>query len=220
MTLDKKLSHAIGSAKNANDLLRALGEYYHAADFDANECAASDTRSLACREGCAFCCYIPVGACAQEVLLVAAFIQSRFTTTQQASLVEKLRKHVDVISPLTMLKQQTTNIPCPLLNGSCCSVYSVRPLACRAYHSLNVSSCQYSFDHPEDTHEKRPTISELESAWMTMTSLANEAFAEHGYDRTFYELGSALLEALTNAATSRRFHRRTKAFPQAKQLKV
>jgi Fe-S-cluster containining protein len=214
-----KLFHSIGSAKKTSQVVmvvRALAEYYGTADSAATSCAASDSRPLACRERCAFCCHIPVGARAQQVLLIADFIRSNFSPNQQAALTDRLRKHVATVSPLTTLEHYTTNIPCPLLDGSRCSVYYVRPLACRAYHSLDVSSCQYTFDHPHDTQEKCPQIEDLESAWQNMVALANRAFAEHDYDRTDYELGSALFEALTNPATSRRFHQGKKAFPKAR----
>jgi Fe-S-cluster containining protein len=218
MTPDAKLFHSIGSAKNTGELIRELAEYYRAADSEATGHAASDSRPLACREGCAFCCHIPVGARAQQVLLIADFVRFHFHPGQQTSLTDRLRKHVATVSPLMTLEHHTTNIPCPLLDGPRCSVYSVRPLACRAYHSLDVSSCQYSFDNPHDTQESRPQIEDLESAWRNMIAYANGAFVKHGYDRRDYELGSALFEALTNPATSRRFHQRKKAFPQAKQL--
>jgi Fe-S-cluster containining protein len=218
MTPQTKLFQSIGSARDTNELIRALAEYYRAADSAATSCAASDSRPLACREGCAFCCHIPVGARAQEVLLIADCVRSHFSTDQQTALSDRLRKHVATVSPLTTDEHHTTNISCPLLDGSRCSVYSARPFPCRAYHSLDVSSCQYSFDHPHDTQECRPQIEDLESAWLEMAGLANGAFAKHGYDRTGYELGSALFAALTNPAAPRRFHQRKKAFPQARQI--
>ena len=216
MIPDTKLIHAIGSAKKTADLLSALGKYYRAAESVASEHASADSRALACREGCAFCCHLTVGARAEEVLLIADFVRSHFSPGQQSALIDRLCKHASIVSPLNTSERR--GIPCPLLDGSRCSVYSVRPLVCRAYHSLDVSSCENSFHHPTDPPERRPTIGELESAWCTMMDLARLAFSERGYDTTDYELGSALLEALTKPATSRRFFRRTKAFRQAKQL--
>jgi len=217
MTPDAKLIQDIGAAKNSKDLLRAMGEYCRAADANGEQIKASIPVALACRDGCAFCCYIPVGARAQEIFLLADFIRSHFSPDQQSALIARLRTHFSIVSPITKEAQNAINIPCPLLDGSRCSVYSARPLACRGHHSLDVSYCQYSFEHPEDAEAAVPQPAELKGAWMTMTGLANGAFAHHGYDQTGYELGSALLEALTNPATLRRFHRRKKAFPNAKQ---
>src|SRR5262249_34824988 len=52
--------------------------------------------------------------------------------------------------------QREIQHPCPFLEGDRagswgrCSVYEVRPLACRGYHSLDLRQCQRLFDHPED----------------------------------------------------------------------
>ena len=180
MDPDQKLLHAIGAAKNAQALLVAMREYYRAAERVGEEVEGSSPVKLACRENCAFCCYIPVGARAQEVFLLADFIRSNFSPELQAAVIEKLRKHFAVVSSMSRETQATTNIPCPLLEGSRCSAYSARPLACRGYHSLDVSSCEYSFEYPDDTVASRPQLADLASAWMRMSALANGAFAEHG----------------------------------------
>jgi Fe-S-cluster containining protein len=218
MTPDQLLIDAVGAAKNTRGLIGALREYYRGAEANGEEVKGQFPVPLACREGCAFCCYIPVSGRAQEIFLLADFIRSNFSPDAQAALTERLRKHSAMVSPLSKEAQMVINIPCPLLDGSRCSVYTVRPLACRSYHSLDVSSCQRSYEHPDDLNETRPQLAPLVSTWTAMTNLARGAFADHGYDETGYELGSALLEALTNPASWRRFYRRKKAFPTAKHL--
>jgi Fe-S-cluster containining protein len=147
---------------------------------------------------------------------LAEHVKRTFTSDELAQLIERLRSHVALIMPMIGEQQHRTNIPCPLLRNSRCSVYSARPLACRLYHSLDVSSCKKSYDDPNDLVTCAPHAQKYGQAWMTMTGLANGAFAHHGYDQNGYELGSALLEALTNPTTWRRFQQREKAFPDAK----
>lgn len=218
MTPDEILNGAVAVAKNTGELIGALREYYRAAEANGEEVRGQFPVALACREGCAFCCHIPVSGRAQEIFLLADFIRSHFSPDAQAALIDRLRQHFAIVSPLSTEAQMVINIPCPLLDGSRCSVYAARPLACRSYHSLDVSSCQRSYEHPDDLDETRPQLAQLASTWTAMTGLARDAFADHGYDETGYELGSALLEALTNPASWRRFYRRKKAFPTAKQL--
>lgn len=213
MAPNEILLKAIQEAKKPEDFQRALANYYKAADANTAECVSRTDAQLACREGCAFCCYLRVGVRAHEVFLIADFVRNHFSLSEQADLISRLRQHVARVSRMTEIEHQTTNVPCPLLDGVRCSVYSVRPFACRGYHSLNVSSCAYSFEHPQDTVERRPTDPRLEGSWQMMCGLAHGVYESEKYDGNAYELGAALLEALTNPATARRWRDGKKAFP-------
>lgn len=213
---EEQLVDRVASAKTGRDLVHAMSEYYSAVDKRAAEFFAAAPRPVACVAGCAFCCHIPVTASAQEVLLLAAVIRDSFSADEQKSLLDRLSKHSELVRPLTGTQQHTINIPCPLLRDSTCAVYRVRPLACRAFHSLDVASCKLTYDVPTDLVTIRPTDERLSSAWLQAIDFACEAFVRRGYDRNIYELGTALLDALTSPNALRRFQQRKRAFPGAK----
>ncbi|EAN9728883.1 YkgJ family cysteine cluster protein [Salmonella enterica] len=74
-----------------------------------------------CQKGCAYCCKIPV-----EITLIEARLISRETgkTINDYATIEKLK---------------VGNSYCPFLdkNNARCTIYSVRPLACRSFYSVD-----------------------------------------------------------------------------------
>ncbi len=220
MTPDQELLARVGSAKNGADLTRALATYYKAAGAHSASLTEAAPKSPACAPGCALCCHLPVAARAQEVLLLADFIKRTFSASELTQLIGRLAHHAALTALMTSGQEQPSNIPCPLLREARCSAYEGRPFACRSYHSLDLSACQKTFDAPADLTTRTPQDPNLGRTWQRMTGLANSAFSHHGYDQNAYQLSSALLEALTNPATSRRFSQLKKAFPGAQQLKT
>lgn len=216
MNPDELLRKQIGSAQSCRELIRALAAYYSVADVNAAGCAASAPMPLACCAGCSYCCYIPVAARAQEILLLAEHIKQRFSADEQARLVQRLRGHVALIASMTNDQQHRVNIPCPLLLNSRCTAYEARPASCRACHSLDVSSCKKTYDDPSDMDTQSPRDPKYVHVWLAMAEMAYDAFEHHGYDQTRYELGSALLEALTKPAVWKRFYQHKKPFLAAR----
>jgi Fe-S-cluster containining protein len=145
--------------------------------------------------------------------LIAHHIERSFSQAEIAALRERLNQHHASVAPLTRFEHQTRNVRCPLLVENRCSVYSARPFACRRYHSSDVNSCQYSYDHPTDTSEDRTRDSGLDTMWNEFNELAARIYLRQGYDAGFYELGGALKEALDNPHARKRWRRKQKAFP-------
>ena len=73
----------------------------------------------ACKKGCSFCCYVPV-----EITQVEARYIASETGKNLIELTENKTKKRD-------------GSPCPFLNNGVCSIYRVRPLACRVFASLD-----------------------------------------------------------------------------------
>jgi len=93
---------------------------------------------LACRAGCDHYCYQPeITVTAVETFRLAEFITENFDATEVAALINALEQEAeDVTQPSWPLA------PCSLLKDGHCSVYQVRPLACRGFNAYVMSDCE------------------------------------------------------------------------------
>lgn len=108
-----------------------------------------ETKLLACRAGCAFCCHqFEVHASALEVLRIADHVQKTFDEPRRAALQTRLddidAKRADV--PLAQWAFHPQ--PCPLLEDGRCGIYPVRPLVCRSVTSFDVDACKTRGERP------------------------------------------------------------------------
>lgn len=96
----------------------------------AMEAAARNGRSLACGPGCDVCCRQPIPVTPLEFLLMRVWLRFRADEDSRARLEARhLTRLRDEPSPLRR--------PCPFLLEGGCTVYPVRPLACRRYLVLD-----------------------------------------------------------------------------------
>ena len=171
--------------------------------------------TLACREGCSLCCWLRVDAFAHEILLIADHILRHFAAAELSDLLSRLAAHAETVTPLTPLEHATRNVRCPLLVEGRCSVYSVRPQACRRHHSQDFATCQFTFDHPTDLTAPAAHDRELFRVLTAAMQENIEAYTGLGFDHTIYELGTALHEALHDAASWERWCHHEPAFLRA-----
>ena len=47
-----------------------------------------------------------------------------------------------------MSQRDRVRLDCPFLEAGKCTVYEVRPIACRGYSSYSVEDCREDFEHP------------------------------------------------------------------------
>lgn len=170
---------------------------------------------LDCCEGCSICCWLRVEVFAHEIFLIVHHLRSAFTADALASLMDRLDAHAARIRPLTPFAHATQNHVCPLLQNGRCSIYAVRPHSCRRHHSQDVAVCQFTFDHPTDLESPAAHDREVFRALTEGMRDNLEAYAELGYDSTFYELGTALHEALHDPLCEERWRSREQAFLHA-----
>ncbi|MDR2542784.1 MAG: YkgJ family cysteine cluster protein [Treponema sp.] len=84
-----------------------------------------------CKEGCAYCCSIPVHISNLEVVLIEEYLKINKITKYK-----KIIKSIDVF-----MKNKNDSIfgdkyvgkKCPFLENNICNIYNVRPYACRKY---------------------------------------------------------------------------------------
>lgn len=94
--------------------------------------AAADRagRRLACDTGCDTCCRQPIPVTPLEFLLLRTQVRFRVAPASRERLEVQLR---------TWLREEPSPLrrPCPFLLEGACTVYAVRPLACRRYLVLD-----------------------------------------------------------------------------------
>lgn len=92
------------------------------------------TFALACRDGCAFCCY--VGADQPDLLPAEALRIAKYLESHP-----DVQKGVEARLP----EEASDKAPCLFLREDRCMVYSVRPMRCRAQTSLDAVLCEQNY---------------------------------------------------------------------------
>lgn len=86
----------------------------------------------ACSSGCAHCCHQAVAALPWEVVLAAGSITDW----------DRVQAIAAVVRRLSNTDRCAERVPCPLLVESRCSIYAVRPAACRGENSTSAAACE------------------------------------------------------------------------------
>lgn len=158
-----------------------------------------------CQSGCSFCCRTTaVHASSAEILRVASFVKETRSAGELAALRVRADETAKAVALLDLDGRARAKIPCPLLDtetGSC-TVYDVRPVACRAYHSGNVDVCKKAHDEGDANPilPINPALFHVAHAYAfgMMTGCASE-----GLDVGPYDLAAALPTALADALDDR-----------------
>lgn len=180
-----------------------------------NEVLEQEPEKPACRKGCSFCCNLRVALKAHEVFRITVHVASKFSKKRRDEIMKRAQLNLSILASLSKRGQVTTNLKCPFLQDDACSIYEVRPASCRDFHSLDQAVCEHSFEHPTDIESQSRCIEPLRYVGTKLSEAAAMAFAEEGYDPQTYELNSALVEALTESSSSKRFNHHKTAFLEA-----
>ncbi len=111
--------------------------------------ARAPAGELACRAGCGHCCHQVVGATAPEVLAIYEHLRASRTADELARVAARIRNADEKARGLTPDERTSPELPCPFLEEERCSVYEVRPLACRGKTSLDAAACERTLREPE-----------------------------------------------------------------------
>lgn len=127
----------------------------HAHAIYETNAARLDASHLACAAGCGSCCAAHVGVEIAEAFAILRHV--RETASPHGAEVQ-LAKVADVaakVASLTPASRWPAQVFCAFLDGATqsCTIYPVRPLACRGYTSTDLDACRAStatldHDHP------------------------------------------------------------------------
>ena len=158
-----------------------------------------------CRAGCAHCCSLRVEATEPEIFRIAGKLLEQ-PEAEVAALVERLRLRV-----LAARSGPTgaTRLECSFLEkGSLCSIYEVRPAACRKAHSLSVRACEA---HAAVIPQNLRLVLDAE-ALMLGTA---EAYRDVHLAASAHELLEAVLQALSDPTAEARWYAGEAVFDSA-----
>ena len=146
---------------------------------------------LACAAGCAYCCHSStVHASTPEILRIASWLKEHRSAEELADLKARSSAAAARIASLDLGGRAREKVACPLLDPSSghCTVYEVRPIACRAYHSGSVDACKRAHDDNEANPilPIDPPLFQVAHAhgFGMMTALAGERLDPGPYDLT------------------------------------
>lgn len=108
----------------------------------------SPERRPACQSGCSHCCYQAVGVSPPEVFAIYDHLLATRTPDQLDADVRRIRDADDKTRGMTSAERLSPDLPCPFLQDEQCSIYEVRPLACRGANSLDAAACERNLRDP------------------------------------------------------------------------
>jgi hypothetical protein len=126
--------------------------------FEQARTTGSESKPVACRADCNYCCYMRVVATVPEVIALCDYITANLSTGEVAALRERVKTLDTKTHGWSDEQRGMAGLPCPLLVDGLCSAYAARPLDCRGYNSTSIASCRAAaedyraWDVPMDGH--------------------------------------------------------------------
>jgi hypothetical protein len=111
--------------------------------------ARSPDHPPACRLACSHCCYQAVGVSAPEVFAIYDHLRVTSSPSELEAIARRIRDADDKTRGMTSAQRFSPHLPCPFLENDRCSIYEVRPLACRGKNSLDAGLCDRTLRDPD-----------------------------------------------------------------------
>lgn len=150
-----------------------------------------------CKVGCAHCCSLRVEVTDPEALRIAAQLSTLAAVDLQA-LSGRLQENAQA------RKQQPGQIvecrPCAFLRNKLCTIYAVRPAACRKAHSLSLVACEtFATEIPQNLA--------LLVKCETLVAGTRAGYVANSLPASTIELSVGVLAALSSASAADDWHR-------------
>jgi len=157
---------------------------------------ANDASTLACKQGCSWCCHFSIDIRAIEAFNIVAFMKENFDKERIAEIQKEIEINHSLLSALDDEQRMRQNVKCPFLQEGRCSIYSMRPQTCRNYHATNSAGCKQSYEQPENVNIAPEYAAVTFQTGAAQVDAFARAMSEAGYSTDVYELNSALREVL------------------------
>jgi hypothetical protein len=104
--------------------------------------------AVACKAGCDHCCHVVVALTAPEALTIFDHLVRTLSDAARRELRTRLAELHERTRGLTSSERFSPEFPCAFLEGGRCSIYEVRPFACRGMNSLDAAECETRLRDP------------------------------------------------------------------------
>jgi Fe-S-cluster containining protein len=172
---------------------------------DARISAAPDVHTLACKNGCYWCCYFTVDVRAVEVFSILDFMERELSAEQQARVRREIEANSTLLQGLSELERMRRNVKCPFLDAGRCTIYAARPQTCRNYHATDATGCRASYEQPENIDIDPDFAPLVYQAGGAHVDAFCSTLQQLGYDTHAYELSTALAAAIADPQSRARF---------------
>jgi Fe-S-cluster containining protein len=149
---------------------------------------------LACREGCDWCCYLPVGTVVPEVLRIVEHLRRTLSPEELQATRRRVAALDDRKRRMSLGERAGARLPCALLVEHRCAAYPVRPLTCRGFNSSDARQCE-RFLHSPRTVVVPTYVPQLRLTTFVLDGL-RAGLSESGLKGDLLELTAALRIAL------------------------
>lgn len=188
--LETELAHAVRPAQRAR-IAMAIADA--AASAIAEEFPNQKVRE--CRAGCNACCHLYVMAPPGVAEAIAEHLLSRLDARALAELrqdLERAAAAADALMDPSLLKRR-----CPLLgDDGLCTIYDVRPPACRAFTSRSAAACRSLVFDPDSPVTSIPQSASQFRVYQEATAALQRAAQASGQPSAQVGLAAALLAVL------------------------
>lgn len=133
--------------------------------IDIDDIIAKETSHLKldCKTGCDWCCQqLVVLTCRADAEAIIERCQQQMTDSEFETFKQAVFTQANTINNMPYEQAETQQWPCPLLKDHQCTVYDIRPVACRSVVSSDSSCCKamlraHSFDKLSKRHQQLAT---------------------------------------------------------------
>lgn len=124
-----------------------------------------------CKDGCSHCCHMAVAISDTEAHIIAGYIGKKPAVM---GTIEKF------IEDTATYQQEYAGVPCTFLEEGKCSIYSVRPIACRTHHNLAPTNenCKITKDLAVAEETWSLNVFELSQAAVSLAMNMGDGFAD------------------------------------------
>jgi Fe-S-cluster containining protein len=153
----KALSEGIEEPLKPEGLIDLVNQAIHLSNWlleEIEERHIPDFEDIACKKGCSWCCYKQVGVSPLEVFLIAEHLKNKGIKVSLEDIKSRLTALDQITNGLPSEARLSAQLPCAFLVEDSCSIYEVRPLACRGGNSIDADLCRRHVEDMENVQKE------------------------------------------------------------------
>ena len=209
----REVREVLHPARDVQRLPQAVMRFHARVDAILDQSRAAHAVEAACKRGCSLCCHVQVEMLPPEAFALAAWLKRRRTPEELARIGLRLKANAERTRALGVEGRKRANLACALLGDEGdCTAYEARPAQCRRFHSTDLAACKASFARPDDDSVLSPAHPLVAHNAQVVVTVAQQGLRERGLDATPQDMNFALLHAIEDPRSWRRWRDGKKAF--------